>query len=319
MNRNSWLAAGAVAVLLLAGMSLSAADLTTLSGKTYRDYTVLKVLPDAVQVSHAAGVSKVPLADLPPEIREQHAAQATAAAALAAKAQAAAEAAAAQAPDAAVARAAAVEVAAERRQQQAAAVAAEKERYRELLAGAEPHFTVGRTTFMKEGGGFLPGAPGKVVAVAGETILVDGVICTRARPELMAADAYRAQAEARIAALETAITETIPGKIADNEDRIRSLEHSILVMKTAAAVADDPVPFEAARQAHEVRKLRKENKSLEKDKGAQEKLLAAAKAELVKIDRALADFLRRLESGGGAVILVWPHGPSRCLAAARKW
>jgi len=285
MDRNSWLAAGAaVVVLVSAGMPLVAADLATLSGKTYREYTVLKVLPDAVQVSHAAGVSKVPLSDLPPEIRSQYAEQA-AAAQEKAKARVAESPLPSSPPVDPEAEAAA---AAERRQQHAAAVAAEKERYRELLAGAEPHFTVGRTTFMKEGGGFLPAAAGKVVAVAGETILVDGAICTRARPELMAADAYRRQAEARIAALETELTETIPGKIADNEERIRSLEASILAMKTAAAVADDPVPFEAARQAQEVRKLRKEIKALEKDRKDQEKLLSAAKAELAKIDRALA-------------------------------
>jgi hypothetical protein len=279
-----------VLMMVAVAISVSAADLRTISGKTYVNYKVVKVLPDALQVSHESGVSNVPLSDVPPEIREQYAEQVAKAAEAMGKAKAKADARKANVPDPAETAAAAKQAAAERRERQADADAAKKERFQQLSVEAEPYFTVDRTTFMKEGGGFLYAARGVIIPVAGEAILVDGAVCTRARPELVPVDAYRLQAVGRLEELETMVNETIPGQIAKNEDRIRDLEKSITTLRAAADLADKPPPFEAAHKATEVRKLQRENKKLEKDKVAQLKLIAAAKAELAKIEQAIEKY-----------------------------
>jgi hypothetical protein len=285
LHLGSW----AALLVAVAAVSVSAEDLRTVSGKTYVGYTVLKVLPDALQVSHESGVSKVPLTDLPPEIRAQYAEPAAKAAEAAAKANAVAEAQRAKAPDPAVAE----QAVAERRERQAEAVAARKERFQQLSAEAKPYFADDRTTFMKEGGGFLYAARGALIPVAGEAILVNGTVCTRARPELVPAEVYRTKAASQIEAMEKEVDAIIPEQIAKNEERIVDLEASIAALRAAADLADKNPPFEVARQGQEIRKLQKENKKLEKDKVAKVKQIVQAKAEVAKIDKALEAFSRQ--------------------------
>lgn len=50
-----------------------AADLTTLSGKTYKQAVVFRVEPDGINYMFAGGMVKVPFGDLPEEVRKQFA------------------------------------------------------------------------------------------------------------------------------------------------------------------------------------------------------------------------------------------------------
>jgi hypothetical protein len=47
-------------------------DLTTLSGKTYRDYNVTRVEPDGLSVTHHDGVAKISFSDLSEDLRKKY-------------------------------------------------------------------------------------------------------------------------------------------------------------------------------------------------------------------------------------------------------
>lgn len=64
-----------VAIVSFAPISSFAIDITTKSGKEYKDCSVLSVKPKGVEFLHASGVSVIPYKDLPDDIRSQYADQ----------------------------------------------------------------------------------------------------------------------------------------------------------------------------------------------------------------------------------------------------
>jgi len=58
--------------LFSAAPLLSAADLATLDGKVFKDYTVTKVEPDGLSIRHAEGMAKIPFHRLPEEMQKEH-------------------------------------------------------------------------------------------------------------------------------------------------------------------------------------------------------------------------------------------------------
>jgi hypothetical protein len=60
-------------LILLAGLSVvSAEDLTTTEGKTYTGYSVTKIEPDGLRITHASGTAKVPFEKLSNEIQKRY-------------------------------------------------------------------------------------------------------------------------------------------------------------------------------------------------------------------------------------------------------
>ena len=61
--------------LVFAAGVLMGADLTTKSGKVYKDYSVIGVTSRGVTVAYADGATSVPLSDLPDDLREKYSAE----------------------------------------------------------------------------------------------------------------------------------------------------------------------------------------------------------------------------------------------------
>ena len=59
------------AILLFTFVGFSA-DLTTNSGKTYKNYSVAKVSDNGIQIMHSAGICTVPFEELPDAVREKY-------------------------------------------------------------------------------------------------------------------------------------------------------------------------------------------------------------------------------------------------------
>ena len=63
---------GITAILIIIGFGLMAEDLTTLSGKTYKNIKVRSIYTNGLQIMHDGGISVNPSFDLPPELREKY-------------------------------------------------------------------------------------------------------------------------------------------------------------------------------------------------------------------------------------------------------
>ena len=68
----------AITLLLIFSFAVAAAEdapkpftFTTSAGKTYQDAVVMRLATDAVQIRHSGGIARVPLAELPEDIREK--------------------------------------------------------------------------------------------------------------------------------------------------------------------------------------------------------------------------------------------------------
>jgi formylglycine-generating enzyme required for sulfatase activity len=281
LQRHRWIGL----LLITIALPVFAEDLQTISGKTYVNYTVLKVLPDALQISHESGVSKVPLTDLPPAIREQYAEQARTAAEANAKARAAAAAQRSQIPNPEGA-----SETQEHAERQGKLAEARNERFQQLSAEAKPYFTIDRTTFKKEGGGVLYADAGTIVLVSGKALLVDGMICSRASPELVPAYEYRAYKIQQIEILEREAN-AIPLEIEQKLVQIRTLEDSLAALKKTGVSMQDALPAVKDRQVQELKSNLKSVKahvsSLLKEKATKSALISKAKAELECINQAL--------------------------------
>ena len=64
-----------VSSLVFAAGMLIAADLTTKSGKVYENYRIVGVTDDGVSVSFRGGIAKIPMYDLPDDLREKYSAK----------------------------------------------------------------------------------------------------------------------------------------------------------------------------------------------------------------------------------------------------
>lgn len=58
-----------ILILCIASLSVSATDLTTKSGKVYKDYEILTVTDKNIKISHEGGIAEVSIPDLPEEVK----------------------------------------------------------------------------------------------------------------------------------------------------------------------------------------------------------------------------------------------------------
>jgi hypothetical protein len=70
--RSAWRLIGVSALLLWSSCVALCDDLTTLSGKIYRDYNVTRVEPDGLSVTHHDGVAKISFSDLSEDLRKKY-------------------------------------------------------------------------------------------------------------------------------------------------------------------------------------------------------------------------------------------------------
>lgn len=69
-RRNLWRAGTLLIVALALPPLIKAEDLRTISGRVYKNASVLRAEPDALVVAHKFGVVKIPMSDLSPEMRQ---------------------------------------------------------------------------------------------------------------------------------------------------------------------------------------------------------------------------------------------------------